>query len=116
MPPVGVAVHSMVEDNGCGNARFVVIATLVTGVWSANGCSADASPASAGLLARFIRWMARIDQPTYVAPAQGQQRQPQFLGDVIGSLSQTLRNVNEQSVTTADNGDRLTQTIVYRMP
>ena len=64
---------------------------------------------------RFIRWMARIDQPTYVAPAQGQQRQPQFLGDVIGSLSHSLRGVTEQSVTTADAGDRLNQTIVYRM-
>jgi len=50
-----------------------------------------------------------------VAPAQGQDRQPQFLGDVVGSLSQTLRNVTEQSVTTADAGDRLNQTIVYRM-
>lgn len=65
--------------------------------------------------ARFTRWMDRIGQPTYVAPAQGQDRQPQFLGDVIGSLSQTLRNVTEQSVTTADAGDRLNQTIVYRM-
>ena len=64
---------------------------------------------------RFTRWMDRIGQPTYVAPAQGQQRQPQFLGDVIGSLSHILRNVAEQSVTTADNGDRLNQTIVYRM-
>jgi hypothetical protein len=64
---------------------------------------------------RFTRYMARIAQPTYVPPAQGQQRQPEFLGDVIGSLSQTLRNVTEQSVTTADAGDRLTQTIVYRM-
>jgi len=64
---------------------------------------------------RFIRWMARIDQSTYVAPAQGQQRQPQFLGDVIGSLSQSLRSVVEQSVTSADAGDRLHQTIVYRM-
>ncbi|MFN0102699.1 MAG: hypothetical protein ACKV2U_11495 [Bryobacteraceae bacterium] len=65
--------------------------------------------------ARFTRWMARIGQPTYVPPAQGQQRVPQFLGDVIGSLSQTLRNVTEQSVTTVDTGDRLTQTIVYRI-
>lgn len=65
---------------------------------------------------RFRRYLARINQPTYTAPAQGQQRQPEFLGDVIGSLSQTLRNVREQSVTTADSGDRLTQTIVYRMP
>ncbi len=64
---------------------------------------------------RFTRWMDRIGQPTYVAPAQGQQRQPQFLGDVIGSLSQSLRNVAEQAVATADNGDRLSQTIVYRM-
>ncbi|MBI2686281.1 MAG: hypothetical protein HYX27_08190 [Acidobacteria bacterium] len=64
---------------------------------------------------RFTRWMARIGQPTYTPPAQGQQREPQFLGDVIGSLSQTLRNVREQSVTAADTGDRLTQTIVYRM-
>ena len=59
--------------------------------------------------------MDRIGQPTYVAPAQGQQRQPQFLGDVIGSLSQSLRNVAEQAVTTADSGDRLSQTIIYRM-
>ena len=65
--------------------------------------------------ARFTRWMDRIGQPTYVAPAQGQDRQPQFLGDVVGSLSQTLRNVTEQSVTTADAGDRLNQIIVYRM-
>ena len=65
--------------------------------------------------ARYIRWMARINQPTYVPPAQGQQREPQFMGDVIGSLSQTLRGVAEQAVTTADSGDRLTQTIVYRM-
>ena len=65
--------------------------------------------------ARFTRYMARIGQPTYTPPAQGQQREPQFLGDVIGSLSQTLRNVNEQSVTTADSGDRLNQTIVYRL-
>jgi hypothetical protein len=65
--------------------------------------------------ARFTRWMERIGQPTYVAPAQGQERQPQFLGDVVGSLSQTLRNITEQSVTTADAGDRLNQTIVYRM-
>jgi len=64
---------------------------------------------------RFTRWMERIGQPTYVAPAQGQQRQPQFLGDVIGSLSQSLRNVAEQTVTTADNGDRLNQSIVYRL-
>jgi hypothetical protein len=65
--------------------------------------------------ARFARWMARIDQPTYIAPAPGQQRQPQFLADVAGSLSQTLRNVTGHSVTTAGSGDRLTQTIVYRM-
>jgi len=65
--------------------------------------------------ARFNRWMDRIGQPTYVPPAQGQDRQPQFLGDVVGSLSQTLRGVTEQTVTTADAGDRLNQTIVYRM-
>ena len=64
---------------------------------------------------RFTRYMNRIGQPTYTPPAQGQQREPDFLGDVIGSLSQTLRNVNEQSVSTADVGDRLNQTIVYRL-
>lgn len=65
--------------------------------------------------ARYSRWMARIGQPTFVPPAQGQQREPQFMGDVIGSLSQALRGVTEHAVTTADSGDRLTQTIVYRM-
>lgn len=64
---------------------------------------------------RFTRWMARIGQPTYVPPAQGQQREPQYLGDVIGSLSQTLRGVAEQTVTTAEAPAQLTQTIVYRM-
>jgi len=65
--------------------------------------------------ARFGRYMARIGQPSYVPPAQGQERQPQFLDDVVGSLSQALRQFSEQSVTTADSGDRVTQTIVYRM-
>ena len=65
--------------------------------------------------ARFTRWMARIGQPTYTPPPQGQQREPEFLGDVAGSLSNTLRGVAEQSVATADSGDRLSQTITYRM-
>ena len=65
--------------------------------------------------ARFTRWMARIGQPTFVPPAQGQQREPEFLGGVIGGLSQTVRAFTEQTVTTSDSGDRLTQTIVYRI-
>ena len=65
--------------------------------------------------ARFPRWMARIGQPTYTPPPQGQQREPEFLGDVAGSLSNSLRGVAEQSVATADAGDRLSQTITYRM-
>jgi hypothetical protein len=64
---------------------------------------------------RFTRWMNRINQPTYAPPAQGQQRAPEFLPDVVGSLSTTLRAFSEQSVTAADSGDRLSQTIVYRL-
>jgi hypothetical protein len=64
---------------------------------------------------RFTRWMARIGQPTFTPPAQGEQREPEFLGDVAGSLSQALRGVAEQAVTTAEAPDRLTQTITYRM-
>lgn len=65
--------------------------------------------------ARSLRWMARIDQPTYTPPAQGEQREPRFLIDVAGGISNSVRNVTEQTVTTADAGDRLNQTIVYRM-
>lgn len=64
---------------------------------------------------RFPRYMAHIDQPTYVPPPQGEQREPRFLNDVAGSLSHTLRGVTEQTVATADAADRQTQTILYRM-
>ncbi len=65
--------------------------------------------------ARFSRWMDRIGQPTYTPPPQGQQREPEFLTGVVGSLSNSLRGVAEHSVATADTGDRLSQTITYRM-
>jgi hypothetical protein len=64
---------------------------------------------------RFTRWMARIGQPSYTPQAQGEQREPEFLGDVAGSLSHALRGVAEQAVATAETPDRLMQTITYRI-
>ena len=70
MPPVGVAVHTIVEPAGCGADMFVVSATLDTGVdvdvasVIGNARSADASAASAGL--DSARYLLRFTG--YVAP------------------------------------------------
>ncbi|MCC6539308.1 MAG: hypothetical protein IT162_17280 [Bryobacterales bacterium] len=117
---LGAATVQMAVD---GNRLLIASTPALLGAMRAD--SANAVPAANARFigvfrhgnerARYTRWMARINQPAYVPPAQGQQREPLFMGDVIGSLSQTLRSVAEQAVTTADSGDRLTQTIVYRM-
>lgn len=63
---------------------------------------------------RYVRWMQRIDQPTNRPLAQGEQPVPQFMTDIVPSLSRILARLDEHMVVTADDGDRLTETIVYR--
>jgi hypothetical protein len=64
--------------------------------------------------ARFARWMQRIDQPNASEPQPGQEREPIFLNDTVGGLSNILRGFDEQTVVIADLGDRVQQTVAYR--
>jgi len=64
---------------------------------------------------RYRRWMARIEQPFVRPLAQGEQRAPDFIEDIVPSLSRVVNAVNEQTVVVADPGDRVTQTITYRI-
>lgn len=88
---------------------------------NANAPTAPASSTFAGGFrhaserARYRRWMARIEQPFFRPLAQGEQRAPDFIDDIVPSVSRVVSAVNEQMVVIADPGDRVTQTITYRI-
>jgi hypothetical protein len=107
-----------------GNRLFIAnnagaLAALRTA--NANAPSAPASSTFAGGFrhaaerARYRRLMARIEQPFVRPLAQGEQRVPDFIDDIVPSVSRVVNTVTEQMVVMADPGDRVTQTITYRI-
>jgi hypothetical protein len=48
------------------------------------------------------------------SPSVANDTTPQFFSENVGSLGSTLRNVSSEKIVIHDNGDRQTQTVVYR--
>ena len=107
-----------------GNRLFIANNAAALAALRATNTNAPSVPATstfaggfrhASERARYRRWMARIEQPFVRPLAQGEQRAPDFIDDIVPSVSRVVNAVNEQMIVMADPGDRVTQTISYRV-
>ncbi len=61
----------------------------------------------------FLQLMRMLDHPWI--SSYGQNREPRFFSENLGSLSETLVRIDEASILVRDRGSVVSQTVLYRL-